>query len=52
MFECNLRNYTIFLRRLPDAGGTPYLFCYFEYVGEDSDLLSDALNDATPKANS
>lgn len=30
---CNLRNYSIFLRRLPD--GQHYLFSYFEYVGED-----------------
>jgi len=30
---CNLRNYSIFLRKLPD--GKTYLFSYFEYVGED-----------------
>ena len=30
---CNLRNYTIFLRRLPD--GSHYLFSTFEYVGAD-----------------
>lgn len=29
----NIRNYSIFLRRLPD--GEYYLFSYFEYVGED-----------------
>lgn len=31
--ECNIRNYSIFLRRLPD--GKHYLFSYFEYVGSD-----------------
>jgi len=31
--ECNIRNYSIFLRRLPD--GKHYLFSYFEYVGDD-----------------
>jgi L-rhamnose mutarotase len=30
---CQIRNFTIFRRRLPD--GFPYLFMYFEYVGED-----------------
>jgi len=30
---CNLQNYSIFLRRLPD--GRHYLFSYFEYVGND-----------------
>ena len=30
---CNIRNFTIFLRRLPD--GKDYLFMYFEYVGTD-----------------
>ncbi len=29
----NLRNYSIFLRKLPD--GNHYLFAYFEYVGDD-----------------
>ena len=29
----NIRNYSIFLRRLPD--GKHYLFSYFEYVGND-----------------
>ena len=33
--ECNIRNFTIFLRKLPD--GKHYLFCYFEYVGADYD---------------
>lgn len=31
--ECNIRNYTVFLRETDD--GTPYLFSCFEYVGED-----------------
>jgi L-rhamnose mutarotase len=30
---CNMRNYSIYLRRLPD--GQHYLFSYFEYVGDD-----------------
>jgi L-rhamnose mutarotase len=31
--ECNIRNYSIFLRKMPD--GRHYLFSYFEYVGEN-----------------
>jgi L-rhamnose mutarotase len=31
--ECNIRNYSIFLRKLPD--GKHYLFSYMEYVGDD-----------------
>ena len=31
--ECNIRNYSIFLRKLDD--GRHYLFSYFEYVGDD-----------------
>lgn len=30
---CNIRNYSIYLRRLPD--GKHYLFSYFEYTGSD-----------------
>lgn len=30
---CNLQNYSIYLRKLPD--GKYYLFSYFEYVGND-----------------
>lgn len=30
---CNMRNYSIYLRRLPD--GKYYLFSYFEYIGTD-----------------
>ena len=31
--ECNINNYSIYLRRLPD--GNHYLFSYFEYNGDD-----------------
>jgi len=31
--ECHIRNYSIFLRKLPD--GQLYLFSYFEYIGSD-----------------
>jgi L-rhamnose mutarotase len=31
--DCNIRNYSIFLRQLPD--GNQYLFSYFKYVGQD-----------------
>lgn len=31
--ECNIRNFSIFHRRLPD--GKIYLFAYYEYVGDD-----------------
>lgn len=31
--RCNIRNYSIYLRKLPD--GKHYLFSYFEYVGSD-----------------
>jgi L-rhamnose mutarotase len=30
---CHIRNYSIYLRRLPD--GNHYLFSYFEYTGAD-----------------
>ena len=33
--QCNIRNYSIYLRRLPD--GHHYLFSYFEYTGRDFD---------------
>ncbi len=33
--ECNIRNYSIYLRKLPD--GQYYLFSYFEYTGDDFD---------------
>lgn len=31
--KANIRNYSIYLRKLPD--GKHYLFSYFEYVGND-----------------
>lgn len=31
--RCNIRNYSIYLRRMPD--GRFYLFSYFEYTGAD-----------------
>ena len=31
--ECNIRNYSIYVRRMPD--GDYYLFSYFEYTGDD-----------------
>jgi L-rhamnose mutarotase len=30
---CNIHNYSIYLRKLPD--GNYYLFSYFEYTGDD-----------------
>jgi len=32
--ECNIRNYSIYLKEI---GGKPYLFSYFEYTGNDFD---------------
>jgi L-rhamnose mutarotase len=31
--ECQIRNYSIYFRRMPD--GAHYLFSYFEYIGDD-----------------
>ena len=31
--QCMIRNYSIYLKRLPD--GNDYLFSYFEYIGSD-----------------
>jgi len=31
--KCHIRNYSIYLRKLPD--GNHYLFSYFEYIGSD-----------------
>lgn len=49
MFECNIRNFTIFRRRLPD--GKHYLFSYFEYAGEDfkADMDRMAADETTQK---
>jgi len=33
--DCHIRNYTIYLRRMPD--GNLYLFSHFEYTGSDFD---------------
>jgi L-rhamnose mutarotase len=33
LHDANIRNYSIYLRKLPD--GNYYLFSYFEYVGSD-----------------
>ena len=43
----NIRNYSIFLKRLPD--GNHYLFSYFEYVGEtfESDMAAMAADPRT-----
>ena len=32
--ECNIRNYSIYLKQI---NGKPYLFSYFEYTGDDFD---------------
>ena len=39
--DANIRNYSIYLRRLPD--GNLYLFSYFEYVGQDREADMRAL---------
>ncbi|MEI8194911.1 MAG: L-rhamnose mutarotase [Phycisphaerae bacterium] len=45
----NIRNYSIFLRQLPD--GNYYLFSYFEYVGDDyaRDMAAMAADPATQR---
>lgn len=47
--RCHLRNYTIFLRKMPD--GRHYLFSYFEYTGTDfaSDMAKMAADPTTQK---
>ena len=47
--ECQIRNYSIFLRRLPN--GRHYLFSYFEYVGDDfdADMAKMAADPVTQK---
>jgi L-rhamnose mutarotase len=44
---CHIRNYSIFLRRMPD--GRHYLFSYFEYVGADfaADMATMAADPTT-----
>ena len=47
--ECNIRNYSIYLRKMPD--GKHYLFSYFEYSGDDftADEAKMAADPATRK---
>jgi L-rhamnose mutarotase len=47
--ECNIRNYSIFLRRFDD--GRYYLFSYFEYTGSDfaADMAKMAADPATQR---
>jgi len=47
--ECNIRNYSIFLRRLDD--GRHYLFSYFEYTGNDfaTDMTKMAADPTTQR---
>lgn len=46
---CNIRNYSIYLHKLDDAGY--YLFSYFEYVGDnfDADMAKMAADSTTQK---
>jgi L-rhamnose mutarotase len=47
--QCHIRNYSIYLRRLPD--GRHYLFSYFEYTGRDfaADMAKMAADPATQR---
>ena len=47
--RCNIRNYSIYLRKLPD--GNHYLFSYFEYTGSDfaADMAIMAADATTQK---
>lgn len=47
--QANIRNYSIYLRKLPD--GDFYLFSYFEYVGDDfqADMAKMAADASTKK---
>ena len=47
--KCNIRNYSIYLRKLPD--GKLYLFSYFEYAGSDfeADMAKMAADATTQK---
>ncbi|MBP8304608.1 MAG: L-rhamnose mutarotase [Phycisphaerae bacterium] len=47
--QCHIRNYSIYMRRLPD--GRRYLFSYFEYTGEDfaADMAKMAADPATQR---
>ncbi|PTX97754.1 L-rhamnose mutarotase [Opitutus sp. ER46] len=46
---CNIRNYSIYLRKLDD--GQPVLFSYFEYVGTDyaADMAKMAADPTTQR---
>lgn len=46
---CNIRNYSIYLRRLPD--GRQYLFSYYEYAGTEyaTDMARMAADPATQR---
>jgi L-rhamnose mutarotase len=46
---CHIRNYSIYLRRMPD--GKHYLFSYFEYTGRDftKDMEKMAADPVTQK---
>ena len=44
--DCNIRNYSIYLRRLGD--GELYMFSYFEYIGDDFDAdMKEMADDPT-----
>lgn len=47
--QCNIRNYSIYLRTLDD--GQPHLFSYFEYVGSDfaGDMAKMAADSTTQR---
>ena len=47
--ECNIENYSIYVRKLPD--GKHYLFSYFEYAGDDfaGDMARMAADPTTQK---
>lgn len=47
--RCNIRNYSIYLRKFPD--GNYYLFSYFEYTGSDfaADMSIMAADPTTQK---
>ena len=47
--QCNIENYSIYLKKLPD--GRYYLFSYLEYVGEDfeGDMAKMAADETTQK---
>lgn len=47
--DCHIRNYSIYLRQLPD--GQHYLFSYFEYIGSDfaADMATMAADPTTQR---